>query len=170
MTYTIIDTSKRQGKPFYLYQFSNVAGTQRFTSSQDEITRLSHLWTPKVISHGKLEQNGNIEKQSLDIRFALSDEFAQTLLPVQNSPTTLTIYRGHHNDPDQEVETEWKGRIIGTKSGKQYIVATGETVFTSLRRSGCTARVQIQCRQALYQPGCFIDKDDFAVAAREDAA
>jgi uncharacterized phage protein (TIGR02218 family) len=75
------------------------------------------------------------------------------------------MYRGHHTDLSDELRVIWKGRVVGAKSGKQTIKATIESIFTSLRRTGCRVRYQRTCRHALYFDGCNLNIDDFKTAA-----
>lgn len=170
MSYDTPEASVKDGQPYFLYQFATGALTPvRLTSEPVELTRATFAWTPSPIRHSVVEQTGHIEKQELQLEFPLSDAFALTLLSPATAITTLTIYRGHHTDLSNELRTVWKGRVVGATSGKQTIQVTGETIFTSLRRTGCNARVQRTCRHALYLPGCNLDKDDFAVSATATA-
>ena len=78
----------------------------------------------------------------------------------------VTIWRGHHGDPDHEHRVLWKGRIVGSKSNGTTDPRLGRPASTPrLPGSACTACVQIPCRHALYRPGCNLDVDDFKTAA-----
>lgn len=164
MTYRLIDTTVKQGRPFFLYQFASGATVTRLTSDAAGIVRQSVLWTPSPVSHQELEQTGNVEKNKLELTFPLSDTFAYDYLLPATGITTVTIMRGHHGDVDEELSIYWKGRIVGAKSTKQNIIMTVENVFTSLRRPGCRVRVQRTCRHDHYGLECGVNKASFAIA------
>lgn len=166
MTYKNIEDSVTTGRPYFLYAFDNGLTITRLTSDPVDLSKMSQTWLANSISHSTLEQNGNIEKASVDFIFGISDAFARTFLfPVAARITTITVWRGHHSDPDNEHRVVWKGRIVGTKSGEEKIEIAGESIFTSLRRSGCRAKYQRICRHALYFEGCNLNREDFEVPA-----
>lgn len=165
MSYDAQEISVKDGRPFFLYQFSTPSGSTYLTSDPEELVKDSQTWVPESISHDKIEINGNVEKNELNLFFPLSSEFALDLLAPQTSVMTLTIFRGHHGDLSEELRAVWKGRVAGARSGKQSIRVVSESIYTSLRRTGCTARVQRTCRHALYLPGCNLDKAVFAINA-----
>lgn len=165
MSYDIPEVSVADAEPYFLYQFSDTAGTTYLTSEPESIVRESQVWIPESISHSNVQITGNVEKNDLVMEVPLSSEFGQLLLLPATSIMTLTIFRGHHSDLTDELRPIWKGRVVGARSGKQTIRIVTESIYTSLRRTGCTARVQRSCRHALYLPGCNLDKDLFAIPA-----
>lgn len=169
MSYDTPEASVKDGRPYFLYAFASSAGTTRLTSEPTDLVRGGNTYTKSSIRHSKMEQTGNVEKQELQLEFPLSDTFALTLLEPATGITTLTVFRGHHSDLTNELRTVWKGRVVGAQSGGLLISVVAESIFTSLRRTGCNARVQRTCRHALYLPGCNLDKDDFAVSATATA-
>ncbi len=166
MSYMDFDDSIDEGRPYFLYQFASGSTTTRFVAGPNAVTKLANTWDPSSVSHKEYEQTGNVERNNMELTFPLSDEFALTRVGLVGQIMSLTIFRGHYDDPDEEHRTIWKGRIVGCKSAKQNIIMVCENVFTSLRRPGCRVRVQVSCRHDLYgQYGCRVDKDDFATAA-----
>lgn len=162
MTYDAIETSAADGRPFFLYQFSQGASVWRFTSraaewvsldgAEDEIT-----WAASAIAHGDVVQSAEIERAQFEVSFPLSDPFARRYLgPPGPTITTLTIFRGHEQVPD-EVVAHWKGRVICAEVEGQRITLTCESVFSTLHRTGVRAKYQRICRHALYGPGCGLD-------------
>jgi uncharacterized phage protein (TIGR02218 family) len=162
MSYASIETSPAGGRPYFLYQFSRGASVWRFTSraadwvsqngAGDEIT-----WAASTLSHGDVVQSAEIERGRLPLTFPLSDAFARRFLGTPGPTiTTLTIFRGHEQVPD-EVVVHWKGRVIGAEVEGQRISLTCESIFSTLRRTGVRARYQRICRHALYGLGCGLD-------------
>jgi uncharacterized phage protein (TIGR02218 family) len=166
MSYDTPESSVDQGQPYFLYLLDNGVTPVRLTSDPVTLTRMGEDWLPSSIAHADIEQTGNIEKNSVELTFPLSDTYAKTLLTPASEVTTVTVWRGHHTDLSEELRSVWKGRIVDAKSAKQNIKISVESVFTSMRRPGCRARYQRTCRHALYFPaGCNLNIADFEVAA-----
>jgi hypothetical protein len=131
MSYDTPEASVKDGRPYFLYQFASSAGTTRLTSEPVDLTRDAGdgdvTWTASPISHDKMEQNGNVEKQEIELTFPLSDTFAAGFLVPATAITTLTVFRGHHTDLTDELRTIWKGRVVGAHSGGQTITMLGES-------------------------------------------
>lgn len=170
MSYATPEASADDGQPYFLYLLDNGVTPVRLTSDPDELVRMDETWVPSPIQHADIEQTGNIERNSVDLTFPLSDAYARTLLIPASEVTTVTIWRGHRTDLANELRVVWKGRVVNAKSAKQNIIVSVESVYTSLRRPGCRARYQRTCRWSLYFPGCNTNVDDFKVAATVTAA
>ncbi|WP_424931887.1 phage BR0599 family protein [Amaricoccus macauensis] len=162
MTFDTIEASVADSRPFFLYQFSQGAQVWRFTSraadwvSQDDAGN-AIPWTASAIGHGDVVQSAEIERAQLEVSFPLSDAFARRYLGLPGlAITTLTIFRGHEQLPD-EVVAHWKGRVIGAEVEGARITLTCESVFSTLRRTGVRAKYQRICRHALYGSGCGLD-------------
>lgn len=161
MSYDIIETSKVDGEPFFLYEFKRGGEVFRFTSLARPITSGGHVWEPKAISHTGVEQNGNIEKNGVDVTMSVQDEFARQYITFSGEEvTTLTIWRGHEAN---DVISYWKGRIVSGSASDEEIAIECESVFTSLRRSGVRPRFQRSCRHPLYGPGCNLNLNNYAL-------
>lgn len=165
MAYSVPEVSVDSGEPYFLYLFDNGITTHRLTTEPDTIERLSDSWYPSPISHGNIEQTGNIEKQELILTFPLADTLARSYLIPAAAITTVTIWRGHRDDVDEELRVYWKGRVTGAKDSERKIEVSVESIFTSLRRPGCRARFMRTCRHALYFEGCNLDRGDFEIPA-----
>jgi hypothetical protein len=73
-------------------------------------------------------------------------------------------------DVSNELRVIWKGRLVDAEpTNDETIELIAESIFTSLRRSGCRTRVQRTCAWAVYRPGCDLDRADFEVAATVSA-
>jgi hypothetical protein len=166
MSYDTIEASLADARPFWLYQFDDGVLSQpwMFTSDDQDIDTSAGTWTASPIDAGDVEVNGNIERQDVDLIFPNSDGFARRYLDPAYTITTLTIFRGHHADPDENLSVHWKGRIVGAVSADDSIKMSAESIFTSMKRIGNRARCQRQCRWALYRPGCNLNRADFETA------
>ena len=144
MSYLDFETSVDKGRPYFLYLFDNGVTQTRLTSDPDDVsadpeaTGANQTWTAtKGLKHSNIKQNGNIKQATVDVTFPRSNTFAQSLRPAMAQVMNVTIWRGHHSDPDQEHRVQWKGRIVGSKS-------TGTTIPVSVDLAlhlACPARL-----------------------------
>lgn len=178
MTYDQLETSTAEGRPLFLYRFAEGSETWRFTSrSADWVVPGGTLsdepgdttWTASALSHGNVVQSGDPRRVDLGLTFPLSDPFARRYLgPRGSAVTTLTIFRGHEQVPD-ELIAHWKGRIVSARVEGVRITLQAESLFTAMRRQGVRARYQRLCRHVLYAGGCRLDMADFLVPATATA-
>jgi uncharacterized phage protein (TIGR02218 family) len=162
MTYTTIESSTAEGRPYYLYQFVEGDQVWRFTSRATDWTSAASEgdaieWEAAAISHGDVVQTSEIERGRLELTWPISNPFARRFLaPLGNTPVTLTIFRGHEQVLGETV-AHWKGRVVGAEIEGVRILLNCESVFSTLRRAGVRAKYQRLCRHALYGRGCGLD-------------
>ena len=162
MTYTTIESSTAEGRPYYLYQFVEGDQVWRFTSRATDWTSAASegetiTWEAAAIAHGDVVQTSEIERGRLELTWPLSHPFARRFLaPLGNTPVTLTIFRGHEQVLGETV-AHWKGRVVGAEIEGVRILLNCESVFSTLRRAGVRAKYQRLCRHALYGRGCALD-------------
>lgn len=165
MTYAAIEESRQDGSPILLFYFSQGSQEWRYNNTAIIRTYLSNTWLPSSIEMGHINQTNQIAKDSVDLIFPRDHEFSQLFFGYPPEEiTTVTIFRGHLEDPDDEYILYWKGRVSGIKPEGQKLTLNCEPVFSSLRRPGLRARFQKGCRHALYSSGCGIDKSLHVVA------
>ncbi|MCA0871383.1 phage BR0599 family protein [Seohaeicola saemankumensis] len=178
MTYDLLETSTAEGRPLFLYRFAEGSEIWRFTSrATDWVVPGGTLadepddttWTASALSHGNVIQSGDPRRVDLGLTFPLSDAFARRYLgPRGSAITTLTIFRGHEQVPD-ELVAHWKGRIVSARVEGVRITLQAESLFTAMRRQGVRARYQRLCRNVLYAGGCGLDIADFLVSGTATA-
>ena len=162
MTYATIESSRAEGRPYYLYQFVEGDQVWRFTSRTTDWTSAASegetiTWEAAAIAHGDVVQTSEIERGRLELTWPLSHPFARRFLaPLGNTPVTLTIFRGHEQVLGETV-AHWKGRVVGAEVEGVRILLNCESVFSTLRRAGVRAKYQRLCRHALYGRGCGLD-------------
>lgn len=162
MTYTSVESSSAEGRPYFLYQFVEGEQVWRFTSRATAWTSAGSggdtiTWEPAAVAHGDVVQTSEIERGRLELAWPLSHPFARRFLaPMGNAPVTLTIFRGHEQVLGETV-AHWKGRVVGAEVEGQRILLSCESVFSTLRRAGVRAKYQRLCRHALYGRGCGLD-------------
>lgn len=162
MTYSSIEASAADGRPYFLYQFVEGDQVWRFTSRADAWTSAGSgveviTWEPAAVAHGDVVQTSEIERGRLELTWPLSHPFARRFLaPLGNMPVTLTIFRGHEQVLGETV-AHWKGRVMGAEVEGARILLQAESIFSTLRRAGVRAKYQRLCRHALYGRGCGLN-------------
>lgn len=161
--YADYENSPDSGTPIELYDFIQGVNRWSYVSGDvGEITRMGATYTPFPLDRNRIKQTTDIFKDSLTIKFPLSDPFAaQYLGYAPDEVTTLTILRGHLEDPDEEYITYWKGRVAGASASGNTIDVECESVFTSIRRPGLRARYERNCIHTLYQSACGVNREAF---------
>jgi len=168
VSYATIDISAQSAQPVWLYEFVQGSTAWRYTSAPVAQTHATHTWTPLPVAHTEITQSSEMSRQGITLTFPRTDTFAiQFVRDTVDAVTTVTLYRGHPSDG--EFVTFWKGRVSAGKAGGQRIEVECESIFTSLRRAGLRARYQRNCRHALYQRGCNLNRASFAVAGTVSA-
>lgn len=164
--YADLEASVADGRPYYLYRFTEGALDWRFTNrATDWVSPAGAIpgeaealtWTASALAHGSIVQSGDPRRVDLDLRFPLSDAFARRYLgPRTGRVTSLTLWRGHEQVPD-ELVAHWKGRVVAARLEGATITLTAESLFTAMHRPGAHATYQRLCRHALYGRGCRLD-------------
>lgn len=162
MTYNAREDSVQDGSPILLFQFVQGVLVWRYTSTAFPVQHLGVTWVPTPITPGNVTQSGDMTKDTLSLQFPRGHEFARQFLGyTPDQVTTVTVFRGHANDPDGQFIAYWKGRVASFKAARDSLSVECEPIFTSLRRPGLRARWQRSCRFALYHRGCGLNAEDF---------
>lgn len=174
MSYDTFETSIAEARPIFLYRFAEGPEVWRFAARAEDWTvpggaladePEEAVWTASALSHGNVVQSGDPRRVDLALTFPLSDPFARRwLAPRGSTVTTLTIFRGHEQVPD-ELVAHWKGRIVSARVEGVRIAMQAESIFTAMRRQGVRARYQRLCRHVLYAGGCRLDIAEFMMSA-----
>lgn len=170
MTFLSKELGIATGRPVHLIELTQGPQTWRYTSTPYSLVRLGETWMPTPWLFSSITQSNEMAKDSLQLKFPLSHPFASTFLgyATPDLVTTLTLFRGHEDDTDEEFITYWKGRVLSFTSSGKDISLECEPVFTSLKRPGLRARYQRNCRHALYGRGCNLTASSFQVSGTLD--
>lgn len=162
MSYNDLETSVQGGRPVLLLHLVQGTSEWRYTTANRVVTALGFNWTPTAVQLGAITQSGEMAKDTLSLKFPRGHEFASTFLSyTPDLLTSVTLYRGHLDDPDGQFVTYWKGRVSSFKASGESLNVECEPIFTSLRRPGLRARYQRTCRHALYGRGCRLNAEDW---------
>lgn len=165
MSYLSRDTSRQSGAPVVLFLFTQGLLEWRYTSAAQPIEALGYTWEPVSVAMGGVTQSNDMTKDTLSVKLPRDDSLATSFLGyVPDQTTSVTIYRGHLDDP--EFLVYWKGRVASYKVTGDNVSLECEPIFTSLRRPGLRARYQKSCRFALYGRGCRLNSEGWATPGR----
>ena len=162
MSYAVIETSVQGGTPVELYEF--VQGLQRWTmaSGAEPVVRDGRTYRPSSVSRDRVKVSTDIFKNAVKLTFPRDDEFASQFLGfAPKVPTSVSIYRGHYGDPDEQFVIYWKGRVLSVSATGSSIHLDCEPVYTSIRRPGLRAKFEYSCRHVLYGRGCGVNREAY---------
>lgn len=163
MTYQSHESSLDDGLPVELYQFARGSETPwRFTSAPEVIEHLGNTFDPSSIQRtGEVKQTEQIAKNGASFKFPITGDFAVAFLAARPElVTTVTVWRMHLTDVDQEFAVYWKGRVRGRKISGDSLTLECEHAFTTLKNNGVNPAYSRTCRHTIYTPyGCKVDQN-----------
>lgn len=162
MSYAAQEASVAGGAPRELYLFTLGAARWTYTSADAAVEHLSQTYVPLPIRRSAVELSGEFARAALTIELPRDGAPAtEWIAGAPSLPCGLTLFRNHRGDA--EFITAWKGRVASVTFAGSLARLACEPVFTSLRRIGLRARYQLQCRHALYGPGCNVNNESTRV-------
>lgn len=152
------------GRPVCLYEFAWGPTVWRYTSADRDVPWNGNTWTAIPIKDDGFTQGANAN----DLTITLPRRLEVCQLFNGTPPSTsifITCRRFHKDDPDEEANTYWIGKI-GTVKAKN--AATTEIVSIpigrTVRRVGLRLCWEKGCPHVLYDAGCRADKNLFKIA------
>ncbi len=169
MTYFEKETSRQNGRPVELFQFTDGNQFWRYCTGDDPIVYLGNTYAPATIVRGATEASQEFGKSQMQVRIPADLPLAKFMTSqVPNNFIGVTLFRTHVGDT--EFITHWRGRVISSTWRNHECTLTCEPVFTGLQRAGLRALYQRPCRHAIYSPGCGVDKALHALETTVDTA
>lgn len=168
MSYPQFETSYFSGSPAELYEFrygDSEAETVRLTSADVDITREGHVYSAIAMDRDSFEDDGNPDdSQQLNIRISRNNPLAEVVRAKSlDKAITVKIRATHVDDTSGQVMALWSGRVTGVSWEFPNMVVGCERMSTSLKRTGCRARYQRQCRHVHFLPGCNLDRAAYEI-------
>lgn len=138
-----------------LYEFTR--GDQKFyyTSGDKPVQDGQKIYDNITITRTDIESSSDLEKNSIDITFALNSKFAQDCL---RSALEENILVKVSKLQFGNISTLWQGRVTSVKPSGVEITLKCETDYTSLGRAGARYKYQRTCCHDLCGNGCKLDK------------
>lgn len=163
MTFLETEASRTLGSPITLVLFNygpNGALSLGYTSEEQERTLNGVFYEPVPLVHDAIKARGVEGRSEFNIR--LPNETDASLLfrfGPPPTPVSVTVFRGHRLDPDNQFQVVWTGRVLSAQPGANLdTVFNCEWAGSSLRRSGVHRNYQYSCPYVLYGPECRADQ------------
>jgi uncharacterized phage protein (TIGR02218 family) len=165
MVYQTDEISDADGEPILLFEFSDSIGNAwRSCTGNDDIVYNLDTYIADVVDVSEIEISEKIIANEVKVQFGKGNILATAYINAANeSPITVTIYRGHSDD----YVTRWFGYVRGIQfdsEGRSTVRCEPRT--SSMRRVGRRRRVQRLCDHCLYSQGageCRVTKSSFMV-------
>ena len=143
-----------------LYEFTR--GDQKFyyTSSDKSVQDGESIYEAITLTRSSIDSSSDLEKNSIDITFALNSKFAQDCL---RSALEENILVKVSKLQFGNISTLWQGRVTSVKPDGVEITLKCETDYTSLGRAGARYKYQRTCCHDLYGSGCKLDKSQWGI-------
>lgn len=143
-----------------IYEFTR--GDQKFyyTSSDKPVQDGETIYEAITLTRSAIDSSSDLEKNSIDITFALNSKFAQDCL---RSALEENILVKVSKLQFGNISTLWQGRVTAVKPDGAEITLKCETDYTSLGRAGARYKYQRTCCHDLYGSGCKLDKSQWGI-------
>lgn len=167
MTYSAIESSRQLGSPVELLEFQYGFNLFRYTNQDRPYVVLSKTFLPvQKLERTALEESTELARNDLTITVPRDLPIAELFRVYPPSEeVSVTLYRVHRNDPDQEMETLWVGRVLNARWHGAAADLHCENLFTSFKRKGLRRLYQKACPHVLYGQACRVDRSLFRVVA-----
>ena len=157
MTFIAKELSAWEGNPVELYLFTRGALRWPYTSANEEFVLSGETYAPTSLRRENIVEEQDVAKSEL--RLTVARDFPVATEYIQAPKTelmSLTVYRIHRDDTDEETAVIWKGRVLGVEWEGSTASILCEPIFTSLKRPGLRRKYQLQCPHALYGTSCKV--------------
>jgi len=166
MSFEAFETSRSRGAPDTLYKFTFQSKIFAYTDAEQPITFGGVDYLPVPIRRGSLSSSGTLDKSTLTLNMPHNTDVVELFrVHPPSDIVNLTIFQGHHEDPENQFLAVWTGRVLSCPREKTEASVVCEPVSTSMRRPGLRRRYQYGCPHALYGPQCGVDRTAFTVTA-----
>lgn len=143
-----------------LYEFTRGDAKFYYTSSDKSVQNGEIIYEAITLTRSAIDSSSDLEKNSIDITFALNSKFAQDCL---RSALEENILVKVSKLQFGNISTLWQGRVTAVKPDGVEITLKCETDYTSLGRAGARYKYQRTCCHDLYGSGCKLDKSQWGI-------
>lgn len=143
-----------------LYEFTRGDAKFYYTSSDKSVQDGETIYEAITLTRSSIDSSSDLEKNSIDITFALNSKFAQDCL---RSALEENILVKVSKLQFGNISTLWQGRVTSVKPDGVEITLKCETDYTSLGRAGARYKYQRTCCHDLYGNCCKLDKSQWGI-------
>lgn len=162
MTFEADELSVQDGMPTELYQISYTGNYWYYTSGDRNRTVDGREYQALPITHPEIEPSIDAAKSGLAVTFPREAQFADVFRVTPPSEVVSFSLLVENALSEGEFIVVWRGRIINVDWQEgAWVVATVESVFSSLQRPGLRRRYSTTCPYALYGAQCGVARDSW---------
>lgn len=158
MSFEQLETSRARGTPIELFTFRYGQGVNEFYAFTDHERAVIFdgvTFEPTAISRAAFVSQGNLDRQSLDVRLPHDSRVARLFRAwPPSSVVNLIIRQGHFDDETGDFLVIWSGRVLSASFERFECKLTCEPVQTSMKRAGLRRNYQYGCPHVLYGSEC----------------
>jgi uncharacterized phage protein (TIGR02218 family) len=166
MTFIAAELSTYNNSPLELYLFTTDTGqVWAYTNGTKEQIRGSQTYSPAPISRNAVDTNPGETPKMLEITLPENNALIEQFIPyLPVTPISVTVYRRHFTDPDNEYAVVFTGAAASVQFEGGGAVLSCRPVAASIQRKAPWQTYQSSCNWALYSLGCGLNKDDYKTA------
>lgn len=163
MTFDALETS--DGRPVEMYEFQQAGVFTRQTNAVSAQTIGGNTFEPLAgLTRTEPQINEELTSGETSVTvphtFSIATQFRVTL---PSTLPTLTVFRKHLNDPDDQVATVWKGDVASCKFGDNSAVLTCLPLTRVFDKPIPSRVFSATCNWQLYKRGCLVNRIDYTV-------
>lgn len=143
-----------------LYKFDLAGQIYAYTTAIEAVTYNAQEYDPAYVRRDAIKGTEQIARSGIKVKMARDASIvARYIGGSPTHPVELEIYQ------QSGVTTTliWLGRVMTVSFAGSEAVLNCEPIFSSLKRNGLRALYQRNCRHALYDHKCTLNKDLFRV-------
>lgn len=165
MAYDVVEVSRQDGAPIYLYEFRLYDKYWRYCSADVAVSAGGHLWSQMEVADDGVKQTGEAQVDALTITLPTSNPIVGLFAATPPSGSVLVTIRRMHYGADGLVVC-YVGEVSSVNiASPQTASVTCATISASLARTGLRESWSRGCPHALYDSQCRVNKNNVKVKA-----
>ena len=163
-TYRGSEDSLDSGEPLELYRVT--IGETVITLCSGDVTAIHNgeTYIPSTLKRNEVTQTPEMSKSLITLTTSKNCPIADLFRTgAPEFPVFITIFRQHAVINGADFVVVYKGRISSCHYMQLEAELSCEPIFTSLKRPGLRIKYEPTCSNGLYDVGCTLKKEDFAI-------
>jgi hypothetical protein len=160
LTFDAFEKSQESGNPAELYEFRLGVEVFRYTSYAIAVNRFAFDFEPVSIIRSRLTHQTNSREGDLDVIVPADNDFVElySSTAVPGGKATLTFFRTHVDDPDEETVVFFRGNVTNVSKKKNSREANLHVISILKAQSRTMPRQTFGgiCQHHLYDENCRI--------------
>lgn len=155
MTFNTYETSRQDGSPVELYDFSIGFTHYRYTSADRDLVFSGETFVKETLERTEFEETDDLARANITVTvprtFPVAEEFR---VAPPSYPILLNVWRIHVGDTERKLV--WAGRVLNATWEGVSASLHCESILTSMQRPGLRRLYQRQCPHVLYGNACGV--------------